>query len=250
MFRFSERNDFMQSTLDFRSVGHTARTITRALDYLRTLPKATRVEISIGGDVGSANLKDVPSDVVPLNEATLAIIADMAFLEKELNVDFAYPAGDITLGDAIWLRVAVRLVQGRVSFSPVGSESFTATLSGVEDAALESVLTRGGPGAISADDFIIELFGTQLNLGTVSWYSPSLVAVDGAAALESVRNGTGAGRQVALTSATPFRMYRPDLLGPDTPIVPEPWGLPGVDEHSALQDVITDDSPAGDGISR
>ncbi|MGA0568623.1 hypothetical protein ACO2Q7_14935 [Rathayibacter sp. KR2-224] len=233
VWRFSGTQDEMTSQVNFNMAGQSGRSAARAHQFVSTFDNASTVEIELDGRTMKMVLTDTA--LRSPDAGVASFVDDLAFIERELNVEFAFPDGETGVIDRIWTRVIRRILEGRAVLVPLGVTGYSATLTGEESDGLEDMLTKGGQVVVTHFDWRFTLFGTRLRLGAVSYYHPNLQVADGAGHLAAIRAGAGAGRKTHFTAENdmPFTIVSTTRLDGDGVSV-EPWGIPGVPEHPTL----------------
>lgn len=178
-----------------------------------------------------------PAVVLPSTPPDLyELVDDLALLEREYGVAFLIPE-TLTPLQRIDVRAVRMLTEGRVTTSPRLAK-LTATLSG--DAIDSVVETLSSPQAIttSMPEYVFDVLGIPIPLGTLRTYHPSVQAEDAPGHIAAVRAGAGDGRKVVFRSAdgSPTRLWLEERWkDPNAPLIPEPWQVEGIGEEPGLQ---------------
>lgn len=217
--------------LRFRPAGCTAVDVRKALRFLDTWERAAEISLTVDGRSGQLRLPDTAPDF-GLDPSLLELVDDLAFLETELDVSFKIP--EVLPGplERVWVRTIRRILEGRCVVLP-NVDGLDVTLNGNRDKGIDMLLSEGVALSVSQDTWCANVLGEELFIDGVAIYHAHVQVDDALEHLKALRAGAGAGRRVHLrpTDQTPFRIYCPDRLGPDTRIVADPWGLTGIPEH-------------------
>lgn len=113
----------------------------------------------------------------------------------------------------------------------------TITLNGELDETIEQMLTAGGHINITEPGWDIDILGQTITLPDVALLLLNVQADDGAQHLAALKAGEGADRVVRFAprgTTIGLRVYAPDRLDANEPLVPSPWNLTGILEHKEL----------------
>lgn len=205
---------------------------------LRVLRPGCSVEVLVDGHSAFlCNLTGAIEDWT--DDVTDSLVDDLAFLERELSLSVKVPE-EVTVEERLMVRIARMVLEGRCAIWP-----FTDTLAGELNGTLDDGvrMTMSGPFAFSmtAEGFTINFSGSSYEIGDVQLVHPHTEIPRASEHLAALERGDGAGRRVEFRAGdeTPFRIFSPARWAErwqdsDRLLRPEPWGLPGVDEHPRL----------------
>lgn len=226
-------------TLNFRNSPEaaTASEMQRTVRVQALINEGRELQLYIGDQLALRVPADglTVTDQISVDPGTVALIDDLAFLEREYGISLTVPE-EIPTMELIDIRVIRMLVEGRVTTWPrLSSLSATSTREISEEALVE----ESKPHAVFAyfDDVVVPILGKPLLVGRVSLYHPSMQMQDVDRVRAAVRSNGGAGQTVTFspTDETPIRIWCQDRqTDADKRIEPEPWGIPGVSEVPAL----------------
>lgn len=234
--------------LELNFGGQNAHQVRRILAFVAKLDNASDIEVEIDGQKTRAKLGDFVNPITQ-TRALNELSDDLDYLERELDLTFVYPE-EMEAVDRVWLRAARLMLEGKVVLAP-SFDNFTATLSGIRDEGLVLALTEKSAIRWGYKGLVVEVFGATLEFDDVSLMHHSAAAIDGAAHLDAVERGQGEGRVVVFagTDGTPPRMFIPELIAEDLPLVPVAWGIPDIVEHAqlaAVQKIAAAEPPFGE----
>ncbi len=175
------------------------------------------------------------TEQIAVHPGTLALLEDLAFLEREYEVSFTVPE-EVRTMELIDIRVVRMLTEGQVTTWPrLSSLSATSTREIGEESLAEESKPR--PVVACFEDVVVPILGKPLMVGRVSLYHPSMQMQDVDRVRAAIRSNGGVGHTVTFspTDETPIRIWCQDRqTDADKRIEPEPWEIPGVSEVPAL----------------
>lgn len=153
--------------------GESARSVMRVVRFLDTLIESGRIGLCVEGRAESwaQGATTGASDYSSTHPEIVACLEDLSFLERELDLDFEFPAGLLSASDAIEARVARLVLEGHAVPNP-DTFVFNATLSGADPERLVPLLTEGAALVIMGD-VTSEILGKIVHLGEVAFYAPT-----------------------------------------------------------------------------
>lgn len=222
-------------TPTFVPEGETATDVYRSLLSLTEIREGASVELEIDGN----KIKLVAgSDIsaFSVNQDALELAEDLALIERETGVQFAFPVELVAI-ERIWIRVVRRLFEGECVIAPE-IQSFRFRFSGVLDDKIEMLLTQPCAFLATHAAWSAEICGETVVVGDVAYYHPGIQIPDAEAHLEALRAGTGAdrpGEAVPAESGIGFRLYSPSRMNANATVVPVPWGITGILEPAEIR---------------
>lgn len=222
-------------TMTYSLVGLTGTEARKLLNLIALINAGGRWQIVRDGDaVLTFDGRGEPQHDGQLFPQTWIDLAeDVAVIERELDLAFRMPS-DLSNQERIDLKIVRMLLEGRVTTSPMVG-SFTGTMAAdLSDEDLEVLTTPHA--MVKKAPFVMTLLGQKVRIGILGAYHPHMEVVAGDAHREAHLRGVGEGRKVVIEpqDGTPIRLWLDGSLAPGDRIVPEPWNLPGIDEHPGL----------------
>jgi hypothetical protein len=173
--------------------GRSPSEATRALRLYQRLLRGGDFTLTLNGaSAGSGTLpgNGSPDDLEDV-ENQLLYLSDLDALQRHCENYFPAPF-TLTGTERIMIRVARLLTEGHCVVHPFLS-TLTATLNGTRDPAIETVL-GGQPQClrVTPPNFEVTIGDHILNIGTVHFLHPRVVASNGGEALQALNSGRGA----------------------------------------------------------
>ncbi|GAA5090741.1 hypothetical protein GCM10025760_16800 [Microbacterium yannicii] len=223
-------------TLTAEFAGQTGTAAVRAFKFVAALERAAKLRLHYGELEVTIVLEGERPHV---DEVFVELAEDLAFIENETGVEFAYPEELPEPTDRVNIRIARRLFEGEVSIMPK-TKGGSITLDGTYDENLVRLLQGQGWFGGEYDDFTMEILGEEVAVDGVWFAIPDAVAEDAETHVAALKAGTAANRTVELVPADGvsgvYLWSRPRRREPDQPLVPKPWDLTGILEHRQLRE--------------
>lgn len=237
----------VEVTWDLRNTA--ASDANAVLRLTRAMTSENTTELWVTGQQAFATTVDF-SEIHRDDQMLESWYDDLAFLEHDLGVTIAIP-DDVSALDRLTVRIARMVREGRCTLWP-GRPLFTGTLNGALDDTVRLALSGPHMMAVTDPDFAFELAGRRYRLGEVQIFHPQLQIEGSSDHLRALEEGRGEGRAIRVQAAddSACRIYsRPKWANrwgdAQRPLVPERWGLPGVEEDPSLQRIQADATRAG-----
>ncbi|WP_144785487.1 hypothetical protein [Microbacterium sp. BH-3-3-3] len=242
-FRKPDEGTDGDADMHYDVIGMNATEARAVLQTVKYMDEGHDFEIFIRGQSIFQTEGYAPSDSDPnVRETLWSIVDDLAVLEKEFMVGFTIPTR-ISVEERIDVRVARLLAEGVATTSPkMASLTLTATDEPGDDGP---DILDGQPRAMttSNSNFVIEVLGQELHVGTFRSYHPAVAIRDAEALREKRARGEITGSKVILapTDGTPLRIWLQERWkgGQSSVIVPVPWELDDIPETKGLGQIDT-----------
>lgn len=216
--------------------GASAYDARKAVRFIRDLVASDQVELTGDGKSFGSLRGEVPTerraaaDELAWVEETAS---DLLFIEEALGTSLEFRA-ELSLFDRIDLRILALLLGGRCVLHRDAFKMNVSFHNPPDQPEIEQFL-RGEPGALVATygDITWTVLGQKVHLPELAIYHPStrLVTPTGA----PPRAGDDC--TIEGSDDSPGRLYLPDRMDPDARVVPTPWGLTGIPEPKAFDDL-------------
>jgi hypothetical protein len=225
------------SNLDakFGFTGVTPSTVLQIATLFRDLHECLAAELELGGTQAGrfirAEAGGLDGDARQDLAITMLLAEDLEVVQRHCRRFFPAPQ-DLTIKERLAIRFARLLIEGHCVAYPEG-RVFTATLNGLDTAALREVLTTPGPAAFRLNtDLKIGIGDRWLSLGRAMLFHTQGEIPDRAELLTALDAGTADGRKLRVipVDGQHFRAVLPSARpGRDSePLQVTPLGLPGL----------------------
>ena len=212
--------------------------LLRAVRLDRDLTHAATVELRVRNTTIMRGGLTIPTQAVvdvdtEERRSFLETVDDLAYVQQATDTFFPVPE-TISGLDRIWLRVLRRALEGRMCFAPSTWTAVNMTVGPgiLEEEGFESLLA-GGPSMLlaSQDSSSFEFGDYELPLpGPLAFVLRSATLQDAAAVRSRLDRGESVTVVVKSDLDTHPVVYMPSRIAEGTPVVPEPWGLTGIEE--------------------
>jgi hypothetical protein len=216
--------------------GATAYDARKAVRFIRDLVVSDRLELTANGKSFGSLRGKVPAErIAAADELAWAeeAASDLLFIEEALGASLEFRA-ELSLFDRIDLRILALLLAGRCVLH---RDAFKMNVSFHSEPAQPEIerFMRGEAGALVAtyDDVTWSVLGQKVHVPQLAIYHPStrLVSPTGGPPR------AGENCTIEASDGAPGRLYLPDRMDPDGRVVPTPWGLTGIPEPKALDEL-------------
>ncbi len=236
-----DRSQGLTMELTFEFGGQPVAEVRTAATFLQAMPNSAGLSIEL--DDVRFDLNSPESRSFIDMQVVLELADDLLELQKHLGPSFLFPGELSSVGDRIRARVLRGILEGKVHVVPF-MEHISVTASGENPERLKQCLRDDGAVYVQNPFRTVELYGETIELDEVSYYHPSVRAIDSADHLKALLSGDAAGREIEFRPIDPtegFQIYVPSLLQSKKV---QPWNITGIHEYSEAH------HPLGPGLLR
>ncbi|MBL7256003.1 hypothetical protein [Paractinoplanes lichenicola] len=238
--RLKVGDDGVTLQADFSLHAWTPQQALQTIGLHRNLLEFSSCELEIGGQVMSLLRPDLP---VP-DQATMEALADIELLADDLDIVqrhartfFPIPER-ISITERIDIRLARLLVEGHcVQYR--GAREFTATMNGRYDPTLKALLSEETVSMRVDADTDIFIGANRVSLGRLLFFHTQTQIENRHELQAALEAGRGNGTKAKFAPKDRERFNAVMLTARpgrnEEPLVPTPWGLPGIDGPAALK---------------
>ncbi len=226
--------------------------LLRAIKLDRDLTRAATVElrgrnttlVRAGLTLQTGAVVDAESEE---RRAFIETVDDLAYVQQATDTFFPVPES-ITGLDRVWLRVLRRALEGRMCFAPDAWTTLNMTIGPAILGGEGPELLLAGDSAmllVSQDSSSVEWADHELHLPKpLAFVLRSATLQDAAAVRSRLEHGESVAVVIKSNRDAHPVVYMPSRVTEGTRLVPEPWGLTGIEEVPEV-DQLGDDEVSG-----
>ncbi|MFG1993778.1 hypothetical protein ACGFJ7_27760 [Actinoplanes sp. NPDC048988] len=226
---------------DFSPHRWTPTQALQTIAFHRNLVELRGCELEVGEHLMTVQRAGALTHDGELTEALsdIELLAeDLDVVQRHCRTFFPIPA-NISAADRIDIRTARLLIEGHCVVYR-GMRAFTMTLNGRYDPSLKEILAKSDVPLRVDSDIDMVIGKNRLSLGRLMFFHTRVNIENRDEVLAALEAGRGEGQEVRFVpeNRERFRAILPTARPgrDDEPLIPTPWGLPGIDGPELIQE--------------
>lgn len=241
LWRFPRDSRTGSTDITLDAVGQSSAAVARVARFLWQFRQASKLRLDVDGHSAVAEIYE--GETVFIDDELLEYAEDLGAIERLADVTLPFPEVMPGLDDRIWTRITRMILEGKCALIHK-YQSLNATLNGTRDKGMDRLLSDGAQ-ILNAnleggnDESGIRILGINVRVEGMSIWHPQMRIADAEAVRARLDEGTAEGTKVILepVDGTPFRIYSSYHMKSGDAVLPAPWNISGVSEHSALEGI-------------